>query len=307
MTETVTQTRRRDSVRPAARTRRRRSLALRWGMIAPSLVAILLLIAFPLVYTIDLSFTDTTGSSDGLTLGNYADALTDKYRFWPAVGRTIVFTLTALTLEMVFGIAIAVLLRRRFPGSAVVRTIVLLPLVTSQVAVGAVWMLILDPNTGIVNEGLAALGLNRIGFLSDPTISFFTVIALDVWQWTPLVALIVTAGLTGVPAEPEEASLVDGASAWQRLRLVTLPMIRATLLTAAVLRGIEALKTFDIIYATKGPGGGSSNEVETLNVLVYGYSFDYMEFGLASAILVMFFILVLAAAVTVVRQSRKEF
>lgn len=292
-------------------TLQRKSRLLQWGMILPALLAILALVAFPIAYTINLSLTDTSGPASAgpapfAGLGNYADALSDTARFWPALGRTILFTVVALSIELLLGIAIALLLRKNFRGSTVARTIMLVPLVTSPVAVGAIWMLILDPNTGFANTMISAMGLDRIGFLTNPDYALWTIIGLDAWQWTPLVILIVLAGLAGVPEEPEEAALVDGASALQRIRYVTLPMIRNTIVVAAVLRGIDALKTFDIIYATKGPGGGSSNEAETLNVLVYGLSFDYMEFGLASAILVLFFVLVLVAAVFVVRQSTKD-
>ncbi|WP_087486291.1 carbohydrate ABC transporter permease [Brachybacterium massiliense] len=292
-------------------TLQRKSRLLQWGMILPALLAIVALIAFPIGYTINLSLTDTSGPASAgpapfAGLENYADALRDTARFWPALGRTIVFTVVALSIELILGIAIALLLRKDFRGSMVARTIMLVPLVTSPVAVGAIWMLILDPNTGFANTMISAMGLDRIGFLTNPDYALWTIIGLDAWQWTPLVILIVLAGLAGVPDEPEEAALVDGASTSQRIRFVTLPMIRNTIVVAAVLRGIDALKTFDIIYATKGPGGGSSNEAETLNVLVYGLSFDYMEFGLASAILVLFFVLVLVAAVFVVRQSTRD-
>lgn len=280
-------------------------------MIAPAVLLIAGLIAFPIIYTINLSLTDTSGPASAgpapyTGFDNYATALQDTARFWPAVGRTAVFTVGALVLELTLGIAIALLLRRSFRGSRIVRTIMMVPLVTSPVAVAAIWLLMLDPNLGLVNNALTSIGLPRFGWISDPDQALPTLMLIDVWQWTPLVILIALAGLSGLPEEPEEAALVDGASAWQRIRYVVLPMLRNTIVIAAVLRGIDALKTFDLLYATKGPGGGSSNEVETLNVYVYGLSFDYLEYGLASAVLVIFFVLVLAAAIGVVRRASRE-
>lgn len=290
----------------AAQTRR-----LKWVMITPAVIAITGLIAFPVLYTINLSFTDTSGAASlgpapFAGFGNYLQALGDTNRFWPAVWRTAVFTVGALSLQLGLGTGIALLLRKPFRGSRLVRTLIMVPLVTSPVAVAAVWMLILDPNLGIANTFLTTLGMDRQGWLTDPSQAFPVLMLIDVWQWTPLVVLIMLAGLSGLPEEPEEAALVDGATLWQRIWFVTLPMLRNTIVIAAVLRGIDAMKTFDLLYATKGPGGGSSNEAETLNVLVYGLSFDYMEYGLASAILVIFFVLVLLAAVGVVKRALKD-
>jgi len=280
-------------------------------MITPAVLAIVALIAFPILYTINLSLTDSSGSAAAgpapyIGFGNYAQALGDVDRFWPAVWRTLVFTVGALVLEIVIGTAIALLLRRKFKGSGIVRTIMMVPLVTSPVAVAAIWMLIMDPNLGFANAILGYFGIPRQGWLTDPSQAFPTLLMIDVWQWTPLVILIMLAGIAGLSEEPEEAALVDGANAWQRIRYVTLPSLRNTIVIAAVLRGIDALKTFDLIYATKGPGGGSSNEVETLNVYIYGLSFDYMEIGLASAILVIFFLLVLFSALGLVRRASRD-
>jgi len=274
-------------------------------------LAITALIAFPIIYTINLSLTGSSGAAAAgqapyIGFGNYSRALSDVARFWPAVWRTLAFTAGALVLEIVLGTAIALLLRRRFRGSGIVRTIMMVPLVTSPVAVAAIWMLIMDPNLGIANALLTRLGIPAQGWLTSPTQSFPTLLMIDVWQWTPLVILIMLAGLAGLSDEPEEAALMDGATAWQRTRYVTLPLLRNTIVIAAVLRGIDALKTFDLIYAIKGPGGGSSHEAETLNVYIYGLSFDYMEIGLAAAILVIFFLLVLFSALGILRRASKE-
>lgn len=292
-----------------ARTLEQENRRLKWAMIAPAVVFIGLMVVFPLGYTAWLSLTDAFGAVNAdtsfLGLTNYADALGDTRRFWPAVGRTFVFTVAAVVLELVLGMALAMLLRRPFRGMRWMRTILMVPLLATPVAVGVVWMLILDPTVGIANAILGLVGIPPQPFLGSVAQSLPTLVLIDVWQWTPMMTLLLLAGLTTLPEEPEEAALVDGASAWQRFRLVTLPMLGTTIVTALVLRSVDALKTFDLIYATKGAGGGSSFEAETLNVYAYGITFDYSEYGLAAAVLVLFTVLIIGIVVVLRLRSEK--
>lgn len=256
-----------------------------------------LLLAFPLAWTLYLSLTDSKGSVrktfSFIGVENYADILTDTDRFWPAVGRTVFFTGGTLVFQLILGIAIALLLWRPFKGRKWVRVAILLPLVATPVAVGMMWRLILEPNIGFANEMLSWIGIPAQPWLASPSSALATLVFVDVWQWTPMVTLIVLAGLTAIPEEPQEAALVDGASPWQRLRYVTLPLLKPSIIAAALLRGIDALKEFDILYATKGKGGGSFHEVETLNIYAYGLSFDYNRYGRASAVLIVFFLMII--------------
>jgi multiple sugar transport system permease protein len=292
-----------------ARTLEQENRRLKWLMIAPAVVFIGLMVVFPLAYTAWLSLTDAFGAVNAdtrfLGLTNYADALGDTRRFWPAVGRTAVFTVAAVALELVLGMALAMLLRRPFRGMRWMRTILMVPLLATPVAVGVLWLLILDPTVGIANALLGLVGIPPQPFLGSAAQSLPTLVLIDVWQWTPMMTLLLLAGLTTLPEEPEEAALVDGASAWQRFRLVTLPMLGTTIVTALVLRSVDALKTFDLIYATKGAGGGSSYEAETLNVYAYGITFDYSEYGLAAAVLVLFTVLIIGIVVLLRVRSEK--
>jgi multiple sugar transport system permease protein len=291
-----------------ARTLEQENRRLKWTMIGPAVAFIGLMVVFPLAYTAWLSLTDAFGAVNAdtkfLGLLNYADALSDTRRFWPAVGRTAVFTVAAVALELVLGLALAMLLRRPFRGMRWMRTVLMVPLLATPVAVGVVWLLILDPTVGIANALLGLVGIPPQPFLGSAAQSLPTLVLIDVWQWTPMMTLLLLAGLTTLPEEPEEAALVDGATAWQRFRLVTLPMLGTTIVTALVLRSVDALKTFDLIYATKGAGGGSSYEAETLNVYAYGITFDYSEYGLAAAVLVLFTVLIIG--IVVVLRIRSE-
>ncbi|WP_435192609.1 carbohydrate ABC transporter permease [Streptomyces sp. NRRL F-5630] len=282
---------------------------LRWLMLAPALLFVAAMIIFPLLYTLNLSFTDAFGAvnapSKHVGGQNFTDALGDTRRFWPAAGRTAVFTIGAVVLETVLGLAVAMLLRKPFRGQRWVRTVLLIPLLTTPVAIGILWLLILDPTNGIANHLLTQVGIPRQEFLGSVGQSLPTLMLIDVWQWTPMMTLLLLAGLSTLPEESEEAALVDGATGWQRFRLVILPLLLPTLGTALVLRAVDALKTFDLLYATKGPGGGSDFEAETLNVYAYGLTFDYQEYGLAAAVLVLFTLFIIGVVV-LLRRSGKE-
>ncbi|OMG54060.1 carbohydrate ABC transporter permease [Tessaracoccus sp. ZS01] len=277
--------------------------------ILPSIIYIAVMIIFPIGYTVFLSFTNAQGAVSRpfrfVGLDNYIYWFTDTARFWPAAGRTVYYTVFALALELLLGLGIALLLRRTFRGQGLVRAAILMPLVATPVAIGMMWLLILEPNIGMANYVLQSLGLSEQGFLTDPGQALNTLIWIDVWQWTPMMALILLAGLTSLPDEPYEAAAVDGANAWQRFRHLTVPMLWPTMAAATMLRAIDALKSFDIIYATKGRGGGSRHEAETLNILAYGESFEYSMYGRASALLMVFLLLIVGslAVIQILRRA----
>ncbi|WP_433308937.1 carbohydrate ABC transporter permease [Micromonospora sp. CA-269861] len=269
----------------------------KWLFAAPAMAFVAVLIIFPVAWTGYLSLTDAEGSvraeSEFIGFQNYLDVLTDTDRFWPAVWRTVLFTGVVLFFEVILGMAIALLLWRPFRGEKWVRVAILLPLVATPVAVGMMWRLIFDPNIGMANQLLGWVGIGPQPWLAGQHSALPTTMFIDVWQWTPMVVLILLAGLTSLSDEPQEAARIDGASSWQRFRHVTLPLLMPTVIVAILLRGIDALKTFDILYATKGRGGGSFHEVETLNVYAYGLSFDYNDYGVSSTVLIIFFLIII--------------
>ncbi|TDE89546.1 sugar ABC transporter permease [Occultella glacieicola] len=281
----------------------------KWVLAAPAIIFVIALMVVPLLYTVVLSFTDAEGSIqrafDFVWFENYVSILTDTARFWPAVWRTVIFTAVAVTLEMTIGMAVALLLRRPFMGRGLIRVVMLLPLVATPVAVAMMWLLIFEPTVGFANQLLGWLGLPAQGWISDPSTALGTLMLVDVWQWTPMVILILLAGLVGLPEEQQEAARIDGASNWQRFWHVTLPMLKTTVIAALLLRSIDAMKTFDLLYVTKGTGGGSSHEVETLNIYAYALSFDYNEYGMAAALVLIYFLIIVGVLV-VLNMRRKE-
>jgi len=270
----------------------------KWLFASPAMIFVLVLIGFPLAWTVYLSLTNAQGSvrapAEFIGLKNYVSVLTDTDRFWPAVARTGVFTFGSLAVELVAGMCIALLLWRPFKGQKWVRVAVLLPFVATPVAIAMMWKLIFDPNIGFANQLLGMVGIPAQPWLSEPATTLPTLMFVDVWEFTPMIAVILLAGLTSLSDEPDEAARIDGATAWQRFWYVTLPLLRPVVIVAIVLRSIDALKTFDLLYTTKGQGGGSFHEAETLNIYVYGLSFKYNDFGLSSAVLIIFFLLIVA-------------
>lgn len=270
----------------------------KWLFASPAMIFVFVLIGFPLAWTVYLSLTNAQGSvrapAEFIGLRNYVSVLTDTDRFWPAVARTGIFTFGSLAVELVAGMCIALLLWRPFKGQKWVRVAVLLPFVATPVAIAMMWKLIFDPNIGFANQLLGMVGIPAQPWLSEPATTLPTLMFVDVWEFTPMIAVILLAGLTSLSDEPDEAARIDGASAWQRFWYVTLPLLRPVVIVAIVLRSIDALKTFDLLYTTKGQGGGSFHEAETLNIYVYGLSFKYNDFGLSSAVLIIFFLMIVA-------------
>ncbi len=266
----------------------------KWIYTAPALIFVCLLMVFPVLYTFFLSFTDwslTSGRSmQFVGLQSFIKVFKEP-RFWDALGRTLTFTFAAVFFETIFGTIIALILNNEFKGKGAVKTMLLLPLVATPVAVGLLFTLFYDPTIGFLNYILSALGLPQSGWHTDSSSVMMSLIIVDVWQWTPMIALMVMAGLSGISEEPYESAMVDGANYWQTLFKITLPMILPTILTAVILRSIEALKTYDIIYSMTGGGPGYSSE--TLNLLAYKYSFEYFSMGEGAVILIFLFSLVL--------------
>jgi multiple sugar transport system permease protein len=268
----------------------------------PAIVFIALLMVFPILYTLYLSFTNwnlTSGMEPSFVgLSSYLRVFSEP-RFLQALGRTFTFTLFAVAIEVVLGVAIALILNRAFVGKSVAKLLLLLPLVATPVAVGIVFNLFYDPTIGLLNFALNSLGLPQGRWVSSENTVIASLVLVDVWQWTPMITLIVLAGLAGLSEEPVEAARVDGASEWQILRYVTIPMVMPVILTAMILRLIDALKTFDIIFAMTGGGPGYASE--TLNIMGFKYSFEYFRMGQSSVILVALFLVVLLCSLGIMK------
>jgi multiple sugar transport system permease protein len=235
-------------------------------------------------------------------MGNYAAMLRDV-EFWNGLWITFGLYVLSLALQLVLGTWIALLLHGSRRMSGLVRTLMISPFVLPPVVVGMMWLVILDPAIGAANWLLQQAGLPRSDWLASPTWVIPTVAMIDTWQWTPYVALIMLGGLQGLPPNVYEAAQIDGASRARIFRRITLPLLLPTLVTAAILRSVDLLRFFDIIYITTQ--GGPGNASNTLNIYGFRKGFEFFEIGYASALMITLSTIVLGA-VLVLTQARKR-
>ena len=279
---------------------------IKWVFTIPTVLIILFLVVFPLAYTFFISFFDWGMSGNAqmkfVGLDNYR-YLFASARFWEAVGRTFLFSAVGIGTEGILGVALALYLNREFKGKNMVKTAFLLPMVATPVAVRLVCRLIYEPSIGIANQICMWLGVGRQPWLGALDMALWALLIVDIWQWTPMVMLVVLAGATALPLDVLESAQVDGAGKWQLVRNIILPLLRPAILTALLLRMIDILKTFDLIYSTTQ--GGPGYATETLNILSYREAFEYFKFGRASATLVVFFLTVFLIAIVFIKFKNK--
>lgn len=276
-----------------------------WILPFPALAVTAVLVVFPVAFLIYMGFHDWffegTSAPRWVGLANYL-ALAMDARFVGAGVRTLYFTALGLIIQIPLGLAIALLFHQEFPGRGLMRTLLLLPMIATPVAMALVWVMMLDPGIGVIRWLLAAIGLGSPAWLSDPDTVIPALVLVDSWEWTPLVALMCLSGLAALPAEPFEAALLDGASAWARFRYLTLPMLRPTLVIAIVFRVIDLLKVVDIVYVMTRGGPGFASE--TLNVYDFLVGLFYYQVGYGSAVAIVLFVLVLGVTMLLMRVRR---
>lgn len=263
-------------------------------MVLPALLTITLILVGPVLYTLFLSFHEWFASSISapkwIGLDNFVKIFTEIH-FYQSLKTTVIFTFLGIALQLVFGIGLAQFLNRPFKGKSIVRTLLILPIASTPVAISLVWRLMLDPTLGIINFIIGLFGWNAPAWLSDPVLALPTLIAIDVWQWTPLVMLIVMAGMATIPESLYEAAKIDGASSWKTFAYITLPMIKPSIVVAAMLRIMDSLKQFDMIYVTTQGGPGTATQV--LNLYVFDNAFRYFKIGYASSLIIIMFLIIL--------------
>lgn len=267
---------------------------------APALIFTIAMIGFPFFYTIWLSLQDfsATGATHFAGLQNYRHMVSDN-QFWHGLYVTFVLYFLSLALQLVAGTYLALLLFRakRLPG--IIRSLFISPFMMPPVVAGMMWLVILDPSLGVANYILTSLGLPPSEWLASPTWVIPTVALIDTWQWAPYVALIVLGGLQSLPPSVYEAAEIDGASRTKILYRITLPLLLPTIMTATILRSVDLLRFFDIIYITTQ--GGPANASNTLNIYGFRVGFEFFQFGYASALMVTLSVIVLGAVLVLNR------
>jgi multiple sugar transport system permease protein len=254
----------------------------RWMMLAPSLVLLLGVSVFPLLYSFDVSlYSFRFGSPFAFVgLGNYAHLLRDA-DFWAALLRTAIFTFFAVAIELVLGLALALLVAGEFRFKSLFRTVFMLPMVVTPVIVGIIFRFVFTSDLGVVSYLTKVLFGTQFNFLSTPALALPAVIVVNVWEWTSFMFLVLLAGIASLPTEPFEAARVDGASPWQTFRDFTLPLLRPVIVLAILIRTMDAVTTFDSIFILTGGGPGTSTE--TISLYVYNTGFQFSQLGYAAA------------------------
>ena len=280
-----------------------RVASLKWMML-PAVLFVAVMVIFPFGYALWLSLLDyKIGQPVRFVGGGNYQALAADPQFWNGLRLTFYLYAGALLLQLVLGVALGLLLHRLETLKGLIRTLMVSPFMLPPVVVGMMSIVVLDPGMGVANYLLKSAHLPTSLFLASTDFVIFTVIMIDTWQWTPFVALIVLGGLQSLPTRVFEAADIDGAVGWRRFVYITLPLLGPTIVTAAVLRSVDLLRFFDVIYITTqgGPGFASS----TLNIYAYRKGFEFSDIGYAAALMITLSTIVFAAVLVFAQLRRK--
>jgi multiple sugar transport system permease protein len=289
--------------------RPRRSTAplFAWLMVLPAVAVLLAVTVYPLIYSlresfyrIELSFSSV---QHWVGLQNYVNAFTNDPRFWPAMGRSFYLVGLGVAIELILGLGLALVLNRLGRARTLVTALLLVPVMIAPVAVAIEGVVIFNHSWGPLNYLLSRVGIDGPVWLGDRSVALDSILLADVWQWTPFVAIILAAGLRTLPEEQYEAAAVDGASRWQLLRTMTLPLLQPLIIVTVLIRAMDIFKTFDTIYVMTAGGPGSATE--TASFYTYLQGLQFFSFGYAAAISYIQLIVITVVATILVRRMRK--
>lgn len=279
-------------------------MPFRHRMLAPLVVVFLAAVAFPLGYSIYLAFTNYTLTSHGVPsfvgLETFKTAVSDP-AYWAALATTAMFALMAVSAELVLGMCVALALRRQRWVRNFTRAVLLSPMFITPIAVGLMFRFLLNSQLGAIPQLLGKVGIS-INFFG-PGQALISLAAIDVWQWTPFMVLLLLAGLESMPDAPFEAARIDGASRSYTFRRVTLPMLAPVITVALVMRSLDAFKVFEYVFAITR--GGPGTETQTIQYYVYQTGINYFRVAQASAMSLVLLVLVLGTIMVAFRATRR--
>lgn len=261
--------------------------------VSPSVILLLVFMAYPLVDSLTLSLYKWNGLAPRkfIALKNFARLVDDRF-FWGAVWHTLAFAFFVTLGTVGIGFFLAFAISRRVPGWKVFRVGYYLPVMLSLVVVGALWARIYEYNWGLLNTFLRAIGLDVLAlpWLADVKYALGAIIAVPIWQYTGFPMIVILAAIEGIPQDLHDAATIDGVNEWQRARHLTMPLIKPVVASISMLQVISSLKVFDLVWVmTKGDPGNSS---AVLGTFLYRQGFEQQKFGYASAVAVMMFVIV---------------
>jgi multiple sugar transport system permease protein len=272
-------------------------------LLVPSLVMLIAVTVYPLLYSARISgYAFRFGKETNfIGLGNYSQVLRDEH-FWSSLGVTATYAFFAVSVEFLLGLGLALLLANELRFRDFFRTVLIIPMIVTPVVVGVVWRLLYTSEFGVVSFVTRTLFGTNVTILGDPALALPALIVMDIWEWTPFMFLVLLAGLQALPQEPFEAARVDGASALQTFRDLTLPMLKPVILVALLIRTMDAVTIFDQVWVMTGGGPGESTEVVTL--LIYRTAFKFSILGTAAAMVFFLMAAILAISLVYVRLLR---
>jgi multiple sugar transport system permease protein len=285
---------------PRAATRSKRKLSRRSQyilfFILPAIIAVGVLVIFPIIYTVYMSLQDWQmggAASRFVGLANFAKMFSDA-RFLQAIPRTLQYSFLATLIPVLLGVFCAQIFHQEFALRGFWRGVFVLPMMLASVSIASVWQMMFHPQIGVLNYFLSVLGLPTSLWIYSPDTVLMSLVIVDTFQSTPFVMLLILGGLASLPTEPYESAMIDGASSWDMFRRITLPLLFPYIMVAVILRMIDSLKVFDHIMIMTAGGPGTSSE--TLNIYLFSQAFQYFNIGQACAIVIVFFCLIASLA-----------
>ena len=278
-------------------------------LVAPAILALAVTVAYPILYNcyislFDWNILDTDAPEDFVGLGNYAGILADP-SFLHSLWVTASFTVLAVGVEFVLGLALAMLVNEEIHARRLVRTLLVAPVMATPIVVGLIFKVIWHAESGAANYFLSLVGLGPVQWLSDPATAFVALAVTEIWHNTAFVFLVLLGALQMLPAEPYEAAVVDGATALQRFRHITLPLLRPAILVALLFRLVFTIRLFDEVWALTR--GGPQSATETISILIYKAAFEQFRMGYAAALSILLLALTAGLAFVLIQVLyRKE-
>ena len=272
----------------------------------PAFIVVLFLTIYPVINTVYLSFFDYNYLSDDrsfIGLQNFLNIGSDRV-FQTAYRNTLLFAAVATVAEVGLGVFLALLFYGNFPGKRTMMITIVFPMMISTMVVCAVWKIMYHYDVGLFNYILRSLNLQPVGWLVDKSQALFSIILVDIWQWTPFAFLVIQAGLNSIPHEIFEASSIDGAGYYRNLFSITLPILSSQILLVVMLRTIDTFRIFGKVYALTQ--GGPGNSTETVSYYIYREGFSYFNLGRASASAIFVLIGIAVIAAFYIRGIMKE-
>jgi multiple sugar transport system permease protein len=267
-----------------------------WILLAPALIIMNLVGVYPLLHSLYVSFTglrptNPTKPQGWVGLDNYVRALTDD-QFWHAVAMTGLFTAASVSLSLILAIAMALLFNRKLPGFVVMRSLIMIPMLITPVAVGLTWRIMMMPELGVLNYLLGLVGVEPLLWASSRQTAMISMILVDVWQWTPFMFIIIFAGLKSLPQSPFESAAIDGAGPVTTFFQVTLPMLKPVIVIATLLRMLDAIRTYDTVYIVTQGGPDFATDLVSVYLQRVNFRFFDLGYGAAASWLILIFVLI---------------